>query len=465
MMSSSSEIAVAPVPFRLLEEALAPLSQCACVYDREGHCLFANCSFARWMGKSENELIGKSLFDLWPVSFSAREGADLHMALKAGRMEQLESRPGAMGPRQVRAVKFPWRSGDGFEAVVVVFDEAPMANSLSHPDQFGWLALGIVHDFNNTLTMLCGQVERLANELGRKHPGLRELSQLLEHACALPQQLLSFVRNDPPSRQVTDLHTLLRRLEGLVRSRIERRVSVELRLEADRHYLEADPVQLTQAFLNLSCNALDAMPEGGRLLIRTTSDANRVEILFQDTGVGMNREVLSRIFERMYTTRPGGSGLGLMVVGEVIRRHAGRVTCRSTPGEGSCFVIDLPLSSAKVRPLMPAVVVVDPEPDIAILANTVLTQVGYRIHSFSGIREARDAIPVDVAIVDASVLDAQGAKDLDDWLAQVPEASLIVTSAGPMPVLTATCRGRLREQIDKPYTPQELVQAVQRVVG
>jgi signal transduction histidine kinase len=451
------------------------LTQCACVYDASGRCLIANRSLARWLGRAETDLVGRSLQDLWPASFAAREAADLRLVLQTGRLEQLESRPGHAGMRQVRAVKYPWGIGDAPEVMVVVFEETGPASSLEQPEQLGWLALGIVHDFNNTLTMIRGEVDLLAMGLSDGHGRLTDLERLLEHACQLPRQLLSFARKDPAARQPLDLHTLLRSLDGLLRSRMSGRVELEFRLDPVGVWVEGDPVQLTQAFLNLACNAVDAMKQGGRLVIETVREGQVVRVHFQDTGPGIAPEALVRIFEPLYTMRQGGNGLGLAVVREVVRRHGGQISCVSQPGQGARFILELPVAgsgrrqrtwSEEASGTAGTALIIDPDLDITRLSALVLEQAGFRVHTRYSLPRLQD-VPgrVDLVIVDASLLNGEGARTLEQWLRQQPGAGLLVTSAGSMPVMSPLCQERLRGMVGKPYSPEVLLRAVRRSSG
>lgn len=457
------------IPLRLLERMLAPLAQCACVYAPQGRLLLANPSLARWLGIRDSDLLGRSLFEIWPADFATREAEDLILVLQSGRLEQLETRPGSGGPRPVRAVKYPLRiSLEGSadcSAVVVLFHEEPPPGptaelSLANPETLGWLALGIIHDFNNALMLLRGQAELLEVLMTQQRNGLVEINRLLDHATALPQQLLAFTRQTPPTRQVVDLHLLLGSLEGLLRGRLRSpRLRLELRLE--RAWVEGDSVQLTQAFVNVAGNALDAMGEQGTLLIETARRGAVVEVSFQDTGPGMSREVLARIFERSYTTRPNGAGLGLMVVDEVVRRHGGRITCRSQPGEGTRFVIELPARGGAGGDESPRICVVDPAPDIARLTVMMLEQEGHAATGYSSLEEVcRVEGPVAGVVVEATLLDEAGVAQLERWLAAHADGWLVVTSAGTLPALTEACRKRLRGIVHKPYSVEALSRAV-----
>lgn len=440
-----------------LFSALRPLAQCACVYDLDGQCLFANKALGRWLGHAESELVGLDLVDLWPADFAAREEADLRLVVEAGRLERLETRPGAAGPREVRAVKYSWRPRAGRPLVVVVFEEGP-ATPGDRAGQVGWMALGIAHDFNNSLMMLRGEVEMLQAAMGDGGDRLADLGRLLDHAAELPRQLLAFARGAAPSRQRIEVNALLRSLPGLLRGRAGL-VAFEFRLDVAGVWIEADSVQLTQAMLNLASNALQVMNGHGRLVFETRVEAGFAVISVQDNGPGIAPEALGRIFDPLYTTRRGGTGLGLAVVREVVRRHGGRVGCVSEPGQGARFVLEFPLGNDReANAVQETALVVDPAEDIARLSGLILEQGGYRALSHTALDES--ALAADAIVLCASLLDAEGLTLLEEWLARNPGARLVVTSTGPEPPLTAACAARLHGVVNKPYNAEALLRAV-----
>jgi signal transduction histidine kinase len=120
---------------------------------------------------------------------------------------------------------------------------------------------------------------------------------------------------------------------------------VELEVSLADVVISADPLQLTRALRNLVLNAMDAMPEGGTLRIRTARDGPAVRIEVSDTGSGLTEEECARLFTPYYTTKRHGTGLGLAIVQSVVSDHNGRISVRSQPGQGSTFIIDLPASN------------------------------------------------------------------------------------------------------------------------
>ena len=234
----------------------------------------------------------------------------------------------------------------------------------------GQLAGGVAHDFNNLLTVIMGFADLLLARHGEGDPSYGDIVQIrgtANRGVAVVRQLLAFSRQqaaDPvvldPAAAIANLSLLLTRLL---------RSGVELRLEADERPLRVliDPVQFDQVILNLAVNARDAMPNGGRLTIRTAPQTVQpgamvegeavppgeyVRISVSDTGVGIADDVLGHIFEPFFTTKaPGaGTGLGLATVYGIVRQAGGFIAVDSAPGCGAEFALRLPLAAAPARP-------------------------------------------------------------------------------------------------------------------
>jgi signal transduction histidine kinase len=133
-----------------------------------------------------------------------------------------------------------------------------------------------------------------------------------------------------------------------------RNILLELDLAPGLPVPDVDQDQLKQAFFNIVKNASEAMKQGGLLKIRTGSDADWVNVSFTDTGGGMTQETMARVFEPYFTTKKGGSGLGLMITQRIIRAHGGEVVLESDPGKGLRLTLRLPRHDRQVQMLPPA---------------------------------------------------------------------------------------------------------------
>jgi signal transduction histidine kinase len=240
----------------------------------------------------------------------------------------------------------------------------------------GQLAGGIAHDFNNMLATVLGNLELMERRVSQAGDGWTQsdgerLLRLIERATGavtrgghLTSRLLAFSRRQRLAARPTDINALLGELITLATSTLGRRVQVVSELSNDLWPAMVDPSQVESAILNLCLNARDAMPDGGRLTIRTSNlmvvaagqsggdsqlpPGAYTRVCILDTGTGMSPEVKARAFDPFFTTKgPGaGSGLGLSQVQGMARQAGGSVSIDSTPGEGTCVTLCLPRAIA-----------------------------------------------------------------------------------------------------------------------
>jgi PAS domain S-box-containing protein len=232
----------------------------------------------------------------------------------------------------------------------------------------GRLAGGVAHDFNNLLTAILGYSDILLRKIPAGAPMRAEVEEIQlagNRAASLTRQLLAFSRKQKLEPQVLDLNKVVGNLQKMLRRLIGEDIELAIEQGADLHPVLADPGQIEQVILNLTVNARDAMPDGGRLAIQTAnatlseSDADRpadakpgdyVMLAVGDTGCGMTEEVKAHIFEPFFTTKPQGkgTGLGLPTIYGIIKQSGGHITFQSEPGTGTTFRIYLP-RVAKVK--------------------------------------------------------------------------------------------------------------------
>jgi two-component system NtrC family sensor kinase len=168
---------------------------------------------------------------------------------------------------------------------------------------------------------------------------------------AIVQRTLDFYRPSKGRESLTEVNALVESVLALANKRLEHgKVRVHRRYAPDLPRVQVVADQLTQVFLNLVINAVEAMADGGDLTITTLQENGRVCIRFDDTGPGINPDEAQKIFEPFYTTKRSGTGLGLAVSYGIIQRHAGEITVESTPGQGATFVVSLPVLSSRKQP-------------------------------------------------------------------------------------------------------------------
>lgn len=212
----------------------------------------------------------------------------------------------------------------------------------------GRLAAGIAHDFNHLLGLVMAYVSkgRRAATPGEFGPVLDGVESAAQRGVALTGRLLNFSRHDAARVERVDPVAAVRALEPLLRQQLDSGVSLHLDLPPGTGAVLVDPTQLDLVVLNIAANAQSAMPEGGRfdVQVRDSDDGAHVEIELRDTGHGMGPDVLARLYEPFFTTRPAGqgSGLGLSVVSSIMAAYGGSVQASSRQGHGASFLLRLP---------------------------------------------------------------------------------------------------------------------------
>jgi len=236
-------------------------------------------------------------------------------------------------------------------------------------ESIGKLAGGVAHDFNNMLMAIVGYSNLIEMEL-EENSHLRNYTKkildLTENSKRLTRSLLAFGRRQPLYLGTTDLNDVIRDMEPLIFKAIGERIRCEMSLNRNGVTTKADTNKLEQVIMNLVMNAVDAMPDGGRLTIRTDvvelDEAHAKFIGFgaagsyallsvSDTGIGMDEVMREKIFEPFFTTKVSGkgAGLGLAIAYGIVRQHNGAIEVVSKPGNGTTFNIYLPLTSEKLK--------------------------------------------------------------------------------------------------------------------
>jgi PAS domain S-box-containing protein len=222
------------------------------------------------------------------------------------------------------------------------------------------LAAGVAHEIGNPLNSLHIHLQLMERKL-RKVPAAQraELQKSLEVARdeitrldSIVQQFLGAIRPARIEARLENVNHLVSEAVAFLRPEIDdRNILVEQELRPDVPLLEVDRNQLKQAFYNVIKNAFQAMRTGGILRIRTDHDGQWVSITFGDSGGGISPENMSKIFEPYFTTKAGGSGLGLLIVRRIVREHGGEIDLSSDPGKGLKLTIRLPLRNQRARML------------------------------------------------------------------------------------------------------------------
>jgi len=209
------------------------------------------------------------------------------------------------------------------------------------------LAAGMAHEIKNPLTAIKAFAESIP-EYQNDPEFLKDLHRILteqvRHIQGIVQDVLDFAKPKPPQIEPVDLGALISSTVNFLSGNLlKNRIRWTVNCQHNGDTLQADADQLRQVLINLIQNAGDAMPEGGKLTIATQTNRDHLEITVSDTGKGIRKDLLSKIFDPYVTTKEHGNGLGLAMVQSIIRAHRGSIRAESTPGRGTTFTVRLPI--------------------------------------------------------------------------------------------------------------------------
>ncbi|HEY7309881.1 MAG TPA: ATP-binding protein [Gemmataceae bacterium] len=486
------------------------LEQGVCVLDRDGRCLAVNRVFQLRLERPEGELVGQSLFDSWPEPLAGREVAEHQRVLRGERIEKEEEWPiGRCGPR-VRILKVPLQDAQGRTCgVLCLLREAPplrfapareetgrgceQASEASGREAWKWelvgrLVGGVVHDLRNLLAL---QITPLAMVRAALLAGtsveepLRVLGNSIDLGAALVERLMRVVRGQGDGTSPGDVNAACAEVADLLKHNISHRISLQLRLRPGLPPLLGGATEIRQVLLNLCLNACDAMPRGGQLLIETDlvpggggAAGEFICLRVSDTGEGMPPEVQARIFEPSFTTKASerNTGLGLAIASEIVSRMGGRLECHSAVGEGTCFTIQIPdPSSTGPIAISPSatskgVLLVESEPSLVLLVRAVLEPRGFRIWSAEDGRGAvalyrQRQADVDIVLLDHNLPDLSAPETMGELVRINPYVRVLLVSGSGLPATELGTKRPGLGLLSKPYTPDELLQAMQEVLA
>jgi two-component system, NtrC family, sensor kinase len=320
------------------------------VLDGERRLLSVNAAFAGIAGRGRAELVGRGLESVLPVQPlpAAGEGpVDVSWCDADGRERYL----------QLSLANFErgWRQGLYVLVVHDVSERVAMENALREKDRLaalGMLAAGVAHEVNTPITGISSYAQLLLDETPQSDPHydiLKKVERQTFRAARIVNNLLEFARRRQNEPKPVEVAPLITECLDLLNDRIgKRRIVLDWTPPAEKVQVVGCDGELQQVFTNLIVNAVDAMSEtGGRLELTLEADASMVRVRVCDSGPGIPPEKLEMIFQPFYSTKlnRGGTGLGLSISYDIVRRHGGDLKVVSRPGEGACFVVELPRSA------------------------------------------------------------------------------------------------------------------------
>lgn len=344
-----------------LEDVCKSLDEGLIITDMKGHPTFVNRKADDWMGIRMSSKL--SLWDQAPdLSMSAF--LKKHMVIEKNRAVQNFN---LLSPReiQLRVTIFPREQDDGTKNFVILLSDITSrteqeyeAAMLSRMDSLVRLASGIAHEIGNPLNAITIHLELLKKRLTELPIDKRkEIADSLSDIQAETRRLDRIIRNflkatrKPPLRfQLDDLNDVIADAVSFLKPQLDMtKIFVKFSRDKSLPGFLMDRERLYYAFMNLIKNALEAMPHGGELRVVITHKQNCAVVAITDTGCGINEKDLNRIFDIYYTTKPEGSGLGLMMVYDAVNEHGGRVEVSSKLNKGTTFKVLLPIREPQLQ--------------------------------------------------------------------------------------------------------------------
>ncbi|MHB8641282.1 MAG: hybrid sensor histidine kinase/response regulator [Gaiellaceae bacterium] len=498
---------------RLRDRAIEAMTQGLVIIDAQApgtRIVYTNPAFEELTGYTTDELVGRdpSIFDGPDTDASTVEG--IVAAIAAGRsfVSEIVSyrKDGTPFHSSLRMSPVVDENGTVTHFISVHADETPRRKleeqfmQAQKMEAVGRLAGGVAHDFNNVLLVIRGYSHVLMSMFGEDAEGwaeAKEIETAATRASDLIRQLLAFSRSQVMQTRVVDLNAIVvgtqKLLEPLIGEDIELHTSLDARLGT----VKADQAQMEQAIVNLAVNARDAMPRGGRLLIRTRNvvideHAAAVSALpagtysalsVEDTGHGMDATTQARIFEPFFSTKAPatGTGLGLSTVYGVVKQSGGDIVVTSAPSEGTTVTVYLPhvrddveAAAQRARGLArptrgETVLLVEDDDKARQLVGRLLRESGYDVHEAARPDEALRFVDqhegkIHLLLSDVVLPQMSGPTLAKHVLERRPQTRVMFVSGYIERAADVDIVSCGADFLQKPFTPGELIRTVRSVL-
>lgn len=371
-------------------------------------------------------------------------------------------------------------------------------------ESIGRLAGGISHDFNNLLSPIMGFSELMLKSASvdpHHRDWLKSIRKAAERARDLTRQLLAFGRKQVLLLKPVSLETVLKEIEQILRRTIREDIHIEIDIQPRVGIVQADVGQIEQILMNLSLNAQDAMPKGGTLRISLSETMFRptgpdepgdvpekphAMLTVNDTGCGMEKEVIQHLFEPFFTTKEKGkgTGLGLSMVYGIVKQHGGHILADSTPGVGTTFMIYLPVITdiaehvgemrepATTSPRgTETIMVVEDDEMVRIMVRQILTHHGYKVITAGSGPDClammdRNAPTFDLLLTDV-IMPGMNGKELYEKLCEriSPLKVMFISGYDPNVIAKHGVLDTHLHFLQKPFTPDHLCAMVRQALG
>ena len=451
--------------------------------DLNGRFLTVNRAAETISGYSREELLRKTFSELMGSSLEpAAAVREVQMFSKDGKRISLEDR---------QRLIYENGSAIGIQGVARDVTERnrlkEKLDTAHKMEAIGRLAGGIAHDFGNVLTVISGYCMLIREGLKADDPlrtdveGIHRASQ---RASSMIRHLLSFSREQVVAPRLLSPRTAIREMTQVLGRLIGEDIELVIKFTPDLGYIRMDATQFEQVFVNLVLNACDSMPNGGKLRIEASNEdgvAQRIRLTVTDTGCGMTPEVLARIFEPFFSTKPKGTGLGLSNVYSIIQQAGGEISAESQVGTGTTItmhlprVLEIPGPQESVIPLRNGhgnerILLVEDEADVRRLVREMLRSEGYNVIEAVDQTHAIDFCgrsneQVDLVLTDVVMPNMSGPELADRLRVLRPEIKVLFMSGYPRDKFEETRkRGETFNFIQKPLSSKTLAEKVRGVL-
>lgn len=490
---------------REYQQLINGMNDTAFVIDFDGNFIEVNATAVRELGYTREELLNMGPTDLDPYLESS-EIENLIQNLPKDKRQVFETRhetkDGEIIPIEISSSLITYQ---GKEAVLSIARDISKRKKVEEEreklqdqllqtqklESIGTLAGGVAHDFNNILTVIIGLSQLVLSRTEKTDPNYSNLESILnsaERAADLTRQLLLFSRKQDMDFEIINLNDVVSQL----RKMLDRLISEDIKMHNDFTYglwkIKADKSQIEQVIINLVVNARDAMSSGGDLTIstknvvideakaKTISDiepGHYVHLDVEDTGRGIDKDIMDNIFDPFFTTkgRAKGTGMGLSVVHGIIKKHHGLIDVHSVPGEGTRFKIYFPVAEEKAKDQVKedtnnfdnykgqgeTILIVEDEESFLNYLKTTLDAYGYNLYYTQSSTAAKKIFKaekdhIDLMLSDVVMPEGNGI-DLADELTKEKDDLKIILSSGYSnhKVNPSKIRAKGYKYIHKPY--------------
>jgi len=499
---------------RKLSKAIEQSPTAMLITDKSGTVEYVNPAFTQITGYRLEELKGKHARHIKIANFSEELLEDVKATIRSGKIWQgeLSGKRKNQQPFWQRITISPLKDNNGktthfLTNIEDITDRKKLEDELLQKQKMeaiGRLAGGIAHDFNNLLTVINGYSQLILHSMPSDNPLYPKIEQIFqagERAKNLTSQLLAFSRKQIRQPSPLNLTTLVHNIEKMLTRLIGEDITIVCELAENLWPIESDKNQIEQIILNLAINARQAMPDGGKIIIKTENfipdksllnkypeikKGKYVRLSVIDNGIGMDEETQKHIFEPFFTTKPvgQGTGLGLATVYGIVKQNDGYIYVESAPKAGSTFCIYFPAietnkknSEQNIQSIYGAklkgtetIFLVEDDPSVRELTLRSLHYFGYKVIVASNGEEAlekfnKNNLQVDLLITDV-IMPGIGGKKLVDFIRKKkPNLRVLFMSGYTEDQISQ--KGVLNSEINfiqKPFAPVDLVKRIRQIL-